>query len=408
MHQTVREFFLRPDGYVARSTLRMSETDAHVGISITCIRYLMLCAANVELANKLPNVGSWTLEHFECYAQYLNEKPLTNYALDHLKHHIDSCRHVDNPLHLVSRFVEELTDNPAAYLLESWVTSHLKKTLRNRELSNAAEDFRNKMLHAAARKRFPRAAEALLLAGAQVETPLQGKTPLIVSVEMGDNTTVQLLLEKGADIDAKAGRGRTALHVAAESGHETVMRVLLEHKVDVDKKADRGWTALHVAAGNGHEAVVRVLLEYKADVNAKTDDGWTALYVAARNGRETMVRVLLEYKVDVDAKADGDWTALHVAAGNGHEAVVRVLLKYKMDIDTKDGDTKDGGWTALHVAAERGHEAVVRVLLEYKADVDAKDGEWTALYRAVEKRHETVIRVLLEHKADVDAKTDGG
>jgi ankyrin repeat domain-containing protein 50 len=197
MHQTVREFFLGPGGYVARSKLRMSEKDARVGLSITCTRYLMLYAANTKLANKLSNIKSWTLEHFERYARYLNERPLINYALDHLKHHINSCRDTDSPLHFVSRFVEELTDSPAAYLLESWVASHLKKTFHNHELSKAAEDFRNKILHAAARKRFPRAAEALLLVGAQVEAPLQGNTPLIISAEQGDNTTALLLGEGG-------------------------------------------------------------------------------------------------------------------------------------------------------------------------------------------------------------------
>jgi ankyrin repeat domain-containing protein 50 len=405
MHQTVREFFLRPDGYVARSTLRMSETDAHVGISITCIRYLMLCAANAELANKLPNIRSWALEHFECYAQYLNEKPLMNYAMDHLKHHIDSSRHVDNPLHLVSRFVEELTDNPAAYLLESWVTSHLKKTLRNRELSKDAENFRNEMLHAAARKRLRRAAEALLLAGAQVETPLRGKTPLIVSAEMGDNTTVQLLLEKGADIDAKADSGWKALHLAARNGYEAVVRVLLEHKADVDARIGHGWTALYLAARNGHEAVVRVLLEYKTDVDAGVVDEWTALHGAAGNGHEAVVRILLKHNADIDAKAGDRWTALHEAARNGYEAVVRVLLEHKADVDARVSD----GWTALYLAARNGHEAVVRVLLEYKADVDAGVGDgWTALHGAAGNGHEAVVRVLLEYKANVDAKASDG
>ena len=307
----------------------------------------MLCAANAELANKLPNVRSWTMEHFECYAQYLNERPLTSYALGHLKHHIDSCPHVDNPLHLVSQFVEELTDNPAAYLLESWVTSHLKKTLRNRELCEAAEDFRNEMLHVAARKRFPRAAEVLLLAGAQVEAPLQGKTPLIVSAEMGDNTMVLLLLEKGADIEAKTSDGRTALHRAAENGHEAAVRVLLEHRADVEAKDKDGGTALHWAAENGHEATVRVMLEHRADVDAKNECRETALYRAAENGHEETARVLLEYRADVEATAASGGMALHRAAENGHEAAVRVLLEHRADVDAKDAYR----WTALHRAA---------------------------------------------------------
>jgi len=81
MHQTVREFFLRPDGYVASSKFRMEEKDAHTRISMACIRYLMLCAANTTLANKLPSIKYWTPEHFEAYARYLNERPLISYAI---------------------------------------------------------------------------------------------------------------------------------------------------------------------------------------------------------------------------------------------------------------------------------------------------------------------------------------
>jgi ankyrin repeat protein len=37
---------------------------------------------------------------------------------------------------------------------------------------------------------------------------------------------VRLLLDRGADVEAKEGGGQTALMVAAESGHEAVVRLL--------------------------------------------------------------------------------------------------------------------------------------------------------------------------------------
>ncbi|KAH7231218.1 uncharacterized protein BKA55DRAFT_525091, partial [Fusarium redolens] len=87
MHQTVREFFLHPDGDVPPSEFGMCEKDSHICISIICIRYLMLCATNTN--RLLPDVKSWTSEHFEDYAQSLHQRPLANYALCHLKYHID-------------------------------------------------------------------------------------------------------------------------------------------------------------------------------------------------------------------------------------------------------------------------------------------------------------------------------
>jgi hypothetical protein len=67
MYQTVCEFFLQPDGCVANSKFRMSEKDAYTSISMTCIWYLMLCAARTTLASRPSNIKSWTLEHFEGY-----------------------------------------------------------------------------------------------------------------------------------------------------------------------------------------------------------------------------------------------------------------------------------------------------------------------------------------------------
>jgi ankyrin repeat domain-containing protein 50 len=411
MHQTVREFFIRSDGCVASSKFRVSEKDAHISISITCIRYLMLCAANTALASRLPNAKSWTSEHFEAYAQYLNERPLTNYALCYLKQHIDGCHQASNVSYFISQFIDVLTGNPAAYLLGSWVGSHLNKPLPDGELGRAAEDFRNKVLHAAVRMRFSRVAELLLIAGAQVEARLQGKTPLMVSAEGGDDTTVQLLLGANANINSKDedSYGGTALHWAAKNGHEAVVKQLLEAKCydpDVD---NYGRTALHWAAKNGHEAVVQLLLEIvgNAGVRDTDKDGSKALHWAARSGHEEVVRLLLEANADVNAEDNDGWTALHWAAKNRHEEVVRLLLEDKANVNAKDND----GWAALHWAAKNGHEAVVQLLLKAKADVNARDradNKRTALHWAAKNGHETIVQLLLKAKADVNAEDENG
>ncbi|KAF8543474.1 hypothetical protein BDD12DRAFT_726228, partial [Trichophaea hybrida] len=92
MHQTAREFLLRPIKPLANSSFRISQDDANISISRTCSRYLTICAAKTSLqSSTLPNIESWTSVHFEMYAKYLNEWPLVNYVLSHFKHHIDNC-----------------------------------------------------------------------------------------------------------------------------------------------------------------------------------------------------------------------------------------------------------------------------------------------------------------------------
>jgi hypothetical protein len=79
------------------------------------------------------------------------------------------------------------------------------------------------------------------------------------AMNAGYEVVVELLLEKGADFETKAGSGQTPLSWAAENGHATVVKLLLEKGADLEIKTSYDQTPLSWAAGNGHEAVVRLL-----------------------------------------------------------------------------------------------------------------------------------------------------
>ena len=397
MHQTVREFFLRPNGYVTKSKFSMNnDHDSHLRISITCIRYLMLCAAK-SLQNEPPNIESWDSEHFEVYARYINERPFINYALSHLKTHMDGCRQNPNISHFVLQLAERLISSPAFFLLESWVSSNLNWTqTTSYEQSRAADNFRNQTLHAAIRMRFPVVAEALLRAGAQVEARLQGKTPLIVSAERGDDMTIRLLIDWDADKDAKDSNGGTALHHAASNGRGSTIRMLVETLgADDEAKNNNGEMALHCASSNGHDSTVRMFVEtLGADKEAKTSKGETALHSAAWNGHDSTIRMLVEtLGADREAKNNNGKTALHCAASNGHDSTVRMLVD-PLGAD-KEAKNNNGG-TALHYAASNGHDSTVRMLVEtLGVDKEAKDSQGqTALHFAAVHCHESTVQLL--------------
>ncbi|KAI1166694.1 ankyrin repeat-containing domain protein [Nemania serpens] len=135
----------------------------------------------------------------------------------------------------------------------------------------------------------------------------------------------------------------TPLWWAAENGHEAVVELLVEKGVDIE--ANDGLdttTALQLAARNGHEAIVRLLLEKGADFNANilSVGSNTPLHSAAMNGHEVIVRLLLEKGADLRKNADLEAiaiadTPLHAAAQNGHDAIVRLLLEKGADIEAK-------------------------------------------------------------------------
>ncbi|KAH6970507.1 hypothetical protein BKA56DRAFT_496680, partial [Ilyonectria sp. MPI-CAGE-AT-0026] len=120
-------------------------------------------------------------------------------------------------------------------------------------------------------------------------------TDLMVASYYGHRVVVKLLLEKGAEIEAKDSEyGRTPLSWAAGNGRETIVQLLLETGADVEAKDKHGQTPLSWAVENGREAIVKLLLETGADVEAKDKHGRTPLSWAAGNGRETIVQLLLE------------------------------------------------------------------------------------------------------------------
>ena len=115
---------------------------------------------------------------------------------------------------------------------------------------------------------------------------------------------VRLLLEKGAELEAKTNYGWTALHAAAQQGRTAVVRLLLEKGAELEAKNNYDWTALHEAAWLGHTAAVRLLLEKGA---AKDDRCRKALYWAKENEHTEVVTLLREASAEIELHSvDGE------------------------------------------------------------------------------------------------------
>ena len=152
---------------------------------------------------------------------------------------------------------------------------------------------------------------------------------LIKASENGDTETVKMLLEKGADVNAKTMDyfGVTALIQASYYGHTEIVKKLLATKgILVNKKDNYGSTALIKASHEGHPEIVRLLLDAGANINAITNENITALHVAAiisieppkvDRGTE-IVKMLLKEGADVNMKNEYNRTALQsVIASDG-------------------------------------------------------------------------------------------
>lgn len=143
-------------------------------------------------------------------------------------------------------------------------------------------------------------------------------TKLHSAASLGKSELVALLLDKGADINAKAKDGSTPLHLAVKRSHPAVVKLLFSRGANPSAKDQEGNSPLHIAAELFTPDMLKVLVDLGAMVNARNNENWTPLHLAANRGKREVVEYLLGVAADVNAVASNGWTPLKVAANCGH------------------------------------------------------------------------------------------
>jgi uncharacterized protein len=118
----------------------------------------------------------------------------------------------------------------------------------------------------------------LLLEGGFVDlwSP-DGFTALHLAAFFGHEDVAAELLRRGADVSAASRNPLRVqpLHSAAAGSHTGIVRLLLEHGADPNARQQGGFTPIHAAAQNGNEELYALLVAHGADEKATTDDGRT-------------------------------------------------------------------------------------------------------------------------------------
>jgi ankyrin repeat protein len=225
-----------------------------------------------------------------------------------------------------------LADNVAQLrneMIEAIKVNNLEKVTelisKDSELVNASNSKGETAILMAAYYRTNKIKELLINNGAELN--------IFEASAIGNTTRVKELLNHSPElIQSFSADGFTLLGLASHFGNEGTVKLLLEYGADVNARSKDGNLnnmALHAAIAGNYEHIVMTLIRSGADINARCEGKWrpgfTPLHVAGYFGRESMIKVLLNHDADRTIVNDNGETAYALAIIKGHQESADLL-----------------------------------------------------------------------------------
>jgi hypothetical protein len=158
------------------------------------------------------------------------------------------------------------------------------------------------------------------------EPAVSSITEAVVSV---DRTALAALLAMGAAPDSERNpEGETPLHLACYKDRVDILpliALLLDHGADPNARALDRATPVHYAVAAGNLAACRMLLSRGAHPSSAAERGITPLHFAAAHGRHLIARALIDAGADPMARMMSGETAVDVAHSEGHSALAQLM-----------------------------------------------------------------------------------
>jgi ankyrin repeat protein len=246
--------------------------------------------------------------------------------------------------------------------------------------------------------------------------------PLWFASMCGRHEMAELLLARGADVNAIVYACGDALCMAADEKMENILRqhgarltveqvtdpkiaqAILDgtvpaYSLNVDEPTQANLAEQMLCSAGGNPEFVRICLPHIT--RPRNDPWWNDVLFHARMPEG--LRLILEHGVDLDVRGDGGYTILHHLASNQCEETHRIvranmLLEAGASLSIRDTLLQS---TPLGWACRWGRTALVRLYLNRGADpTESTAPPWaTALAWARKHGHAEVVELLRSHGA---------
>ena len=229
---------------------------------------------------------------------------------------------------------------------------------------------RSRPLHLAAKRQNLGVIEFLLDSGAFIDAQdACGLTPLAIAILEDNIECCRLLLARGAQAHFIDVQG-DSLFAHTELQNPLIAELLLQYGADINARNDFGESALHLAARNrGRADSVTRLIKWGIDLNATNRFGQTALHLASYMQDTKVAKRLIASGADVNIADIFGHKPLWVAVFNQCIDAIKLLIKKTTNI----GQIDYSGQTILSIGAFFGDRAIVDLLLDSGAQIAPRE-----------------------------------